>query len=305
MVGRELDDRRGAERHAGDAERRGRARGRRASGPTATGRRRRCAASRCSVRAGEILAVAGVAGNGQRELAEAITGMRPSTRGSIRGARAAGCAAATRGAAIRAGIAHVPEDRLGTGVAPSLSIASNSVLKSYRAARSRGPVLPLRPDPRRDADELIQPLRRARRRTHATPARQLSGGNLQKVVLGREFSGQPRVLVAASPTRGLDVGAIESVHGYLREAAADGVGDPPDQRGPRRDPRARATASSSCTRGASSARSTPQGATVERDRPADGGRGPRMTIRIERRLEQPRWLAVAVPVGSIVARVRC
>jgi len=59
--------------------------------------------------------------------------------------------------------------------------------------------------------------------THATPARQLSGGNLQKVVLGREFSAQPSVLVAASPTRGLDVAAIASVHGYLRQAAAEGV----------------------------------------------------------------------------------
>ncbi len=56
------------------------------------------------------------------------------------------------------------------------------------------------------------------------PARQLSGGNLQKVVLAREFHGRPRVLVAASPTRGLDVAAIETVHGYLRQAAADGVG---------------------------------------------------------------------------------
>ena len=57
----------------------------------------------------------------------------------------------------------------------------------------------------------------------ATPARQLSGGNLQKVVLAREFSGEPRVLVVAAPTRGLDVGAIETVHAYLRQAADDGV----------------------------------------------------------------------------------
>jgi ABC-type uncharacterized transport system ATPase subunit len=56
-----------------------------------------------------------------------------------------------------------------------------------------------------------------------TPARNLSGGNLQKLVLGREFDGDPRVLVAAQPTRGLDVGAIETVHAYLRQAAADGV----------------------------------------------------------------------------------
>ena len=59
--------------------------------------------------------------------------------------------------------------------------------------------------------------------TSATPARLLSGGNVQKVVLAREFSGRPQLLVAASPTRGLDVGAIETVHAYLRDAAADGV----------------------------------------------------------------------------------
>jgi simple sugar transport system ATP-binding protein len=170
-----------------------------------------------SVRAGEILAVAGVAGNGQRELAETITGLRAATRGriSVRGTR---LRAGDPRRAIRAGIAHVPEDRLGTGVAPSLSVASNTALKSYRAD---GPVLRRRRI-RRDADELIRRFD-VRGATHATPARQLSGGNLQKVVLGREFSARPSVLVAASPTRGLDVAAIASVHGYLREAAADGM----------------------------------------------------------------------------------
>jgi ABC-type uncharacterized transport system ATPase subunit len=170
-----------------------------------------------SVRAGEILAVAGVAGNGQRELAETITGLRAATRGriSVRGNR---LRAGDPRRAIRAGIAHVPEDRLGTGVAPSLSVASNTALKSYRAD---GPVLRRRRI-RRDADELIRRFD-VRGATHATPARQLSGGNLQKVVLGREFSARPSVLVAASPTRGLDVAAIASVHGYLREAAADGM----------------------------------------------------------------------------------
>jgi simple sugar transport system ATP-binding protein len=169
------------------------------------------------VRAGEILAVAGVAGNGQRELAEAITGLRPPTRGlmSVRGKRLAG---GDPRRAIRAGIAHVPEDRLGTGVAPSLTIASNTALKSYRG---HGPFLRRRLI-RRRADELIDRFD-VRGATHATPARQLSGGNLQKVVLGREFSAQPRVLVAASPTRGLDVAAIATVHGLLRDAAADGM----------------------------------------------------------------------------------
>jgi simple sugar transport system ATP-binding protein len=124
--------------------------------------------------------------------------------------------------AIRAGIAHVPEDRLHTGVAPSLSIASNVVLKSYRGRHvANGPLLKLRTI-REHAAQLIKRYD-VRGGTPELPARRLSGGNLQKVVLAREFSGEPRVLVAASPTRGLDVAAIETVHRYLREAAADGV----------------------------------------------------------------------------------
>jgi simple sugar transport system ATP-binding protein len=173
-----------------------------------------------TVRAGEILAVAGVAGNGQRELAETITGMRPALRGCLRlgGKELRG---GDPRAAIRAGIAHVPEDRLGTGVAPGLIVASNVVLKSYRGRdHSRGPFL-RRASIRRKAEELI---RRYDVRARATTvARQLSGGNLQKVVLAREFSGDPKVLVAASPTRGLDVAAIETVHGHLRDAAAGGM----------------------------------------------------------------------------------
>src|SRR5438270_850541 len=158
------------------------------------------------VRSGEIVAVGGVAGNGQRELAETIAGMRAPSKGSVRiGTRL------LRGgdprAAIAAGVAYVPEDRLGTGVAPSLSIASNLVLKSYRGpSASRGPFLRLGRI-RANAVELIRRYRIAAPGP-AAPARLLSGGNLQKVVLAREFSGQPRLLLAASPTRGLDVGAI-------------------------------------------------------------------------------------------------
>ena len=173
------------------------------------------------VRAGEIVAVAGVAGNGQRELAETIAGMRMPTEGSVRvDGKPLRCGDPR--AAIAARIAYVPEDRLGTGVAPSLSISWNLVLKSYRGAHSsRGPLLRLRRI-RESAVELIRGYRIAAPGPD-TPARLLSGGNLQKVVLAREFSGQPRLLVAASPTRGLDVGAIETVHAYLRDAAADGV----------------------------------------------------------------------------------
>ena len=174
------------------------------------------------LRAGEILAVAGVAGNGQRELAEAITGLRPRTAGHVRVAGRELRAGDPRDA-IRRGVAHVPEDRLGTGVSPGLSIAANGVLKSYREPPAcRGPLLRLG-EIRALAQRSIERYD-VRAPGPDTPARLLSGGNLQKVVLAREFQGNPRVLVAASPTRGLDVGSIETVQGYLRQAAADGVG---------------------------------------------------------------------------------
>jgi len=173
------------------------------------------------VRAGEIVAIVGVAGNGQRELAEAISGMRASTSGTVQVD-----GRALRGGdprhAIAAGIAHVPEDRLGTGLAPSISISRNAVLKSYRAPpASRGPFLALK-----RIGEIARSLMErydVKAPGPDTPARNLSGGNLQKLVLGREFGGDPKVLIAAQPTRGLDVGAIETVHAYLRQAAAGGV----------------------------------------------------------------------------------
>jgi general nucleoside transport system ATP-binding protein len=173
------------------------------------------------LRSGEILAVAGVAGNGQRELAEVIAGIRPRTAGTV----AVGGRELPRGdprAAITAGVAYIPEDRLGTGLAPSLSVARNVSLKRYREPpASRGPLLSLR-HMAEHARSLIHAYDVKAPGPHA-PVRNLSGGNLQKLVLGREFHGDPRVVVAAQPTRGLDVGAIETVHAYLREAAGNGV----------------------------------------------------------------------------------
>src|SRR5207253_9301667 len=149
-------------------------------------------------------------------LAGAITGVSHSAGGVVR----VGERVLRRGDprdAIESGIAHVPEDRLGTGVAPSLSIASNVVLKSYRSRDfSRGPVLLGRRVVKR-ANQLIKRYD-IKAPAPTLPPRQLSGGNLQKVVLGREFTGSPRVLVAAAPTRGLDVGAIDTVHDYLLDA---------------------------------------------------------------------------------------
>ena len=173
------------------------------------------------IRAGEIVGVAGVAGNGQRELAEAVTGLRALLRGVVR-VDGRELHSGDPRAAIAAGVAYVPEDRLGTGLAPSLSIAQNVALKRYRDAPvSRGPIILLR----RMRELALSLIKRydVKAPGPETPARNLSGGNLQKLVLGREFEGEPHVLIAAQPTRGLDVGAIETVHGYLREAASRGV----------------------------------------------------------------------------------
>ncbi len=174
-----------------------------------------------TVREGEIVGIAGVAGNGQRELAEAVSGMRGIDAGSISvgGRRLRG---GDPREAILAGVAHVPEDRLGTGLAPSLSVTSNVVIKTYRRrSLSHGPLLALR----RMRDTAVGIIGRYDVKTPGpgTPVRNLSGGNLQKLVLGREFEDDPLVLVVAQPTRGLDVGAIETVHSYLRDAAARGV----------------------------------------------------------------------------------
>jgi simple sugar transport system ATP-binding protein len=172
--------------------------------------------------AGEILGIAGVAGNGQRELAEVITGMRLRVTGNV----AVG-GISLRGAdprqAIELGVAHVPEDRLGTGVAPSLTIADNLILKDYR----QPPICTagfIRYDRVRiRAADLIERFD-IKAVSPQTPTRLLSGGNVQKVLLARELSGSPRVMVAASPTRGLDVAATESVRSLLLQAAAQGVG---------------------------------------------------------------------------------
>ena len=172
------------------------------------------------VRAGEIVAVAGVAGNGQLELAEAIAGLRRPTRGTIRiGGRAVRAGDAR--AAYEAGLGYVPEDRLGTGVAPNLSLSMNVELKSYREDQA-GPFLRLG-RMRERAERAIDRYQIKAPGPHAEAAT-LSGGNIQKVVLAREFAGKLKALIAASPTRGLDVSAVETVHKHLLEAAGRGVG---------------------------------------------------------------------------------
>jgi len=175
-----------------------------------------------SVGRGEIVGVAGVAGNGQRELAEVITGMRPATSGSVK----VGGKVLPNGHvrdAIESGLAHVPEDRLHTGLAAGLSVEHNIALKTYRTPPLSRFGMLRRKAISEKASGLVTQFD-VKTPDIATPVRLLSGGNVQKVLLSREFSTDPLVLVAASPTRGLDVGATETVRKRLIDAAEAGVG---------------------------------------------------------------------------------
>ena len=169
------------------------------------------------VRAGEIVGVAGVSGNGQRDLAELVAGLQAPTGGliSIGGVEMNG--AGTREMRSN-GLAYVPEDRLGTGLSPSLSIVDNMVL-----TRRRGLFVD-RKTAREEAERYIAELE-IKTPNAQTATRKLSGGNSQKVLLAREIFAQgddSKVLVVCSPTRGLDVGAVETVHKVLDEARAKG-----------------------------------------------------------------------------------
>ena len=173
------------------------------------------------VRAGETLGIAGVAGNGQRELAETITGLRPVTAGSI---RIGGKEITNRSAAeiARAGVAHIPEDRLATGLIGGMDLSENAILRDYaRPPLCSGPFLSSKAvsafTDRLIADHDVKtPNRWAKLRT-------LSGGNQQKLLLSRELAGEPRLIVAVHPTRGVDVGATEAIHEALRGQRARGA----------------------------------------------------------------------------------
>lgn len=175
-----------------------------------------------TVGAGEILAMAGVAGNGQRELAEVIAGLRSPARGTIR-VEGEELTPGDPRAAIDRGVAYIPEDRMRTGVSPNLSITDNLILKAYRDRTLRlGPLVSRRKAAAR-AREMMDRFD-IRASGPDTLVRQLSGGNVQRVVLARELSAKPRVIVASSPTRGLDVSATHDIRTMLIEAAAAGTG---------------------------------------------------------------------------------
>jgi simple sugar transport system ATP-binding protein len=183
-----------------------------------------------TVRSGEIVGLAGVAGNGQAELAQVITGLREASAGRVRlhGGTIVEAGGAGQGrsrlvrSVIDAGVSHIPEDRTHVGTAPNLSVTDNVIMKSYRTppilkgwsvdrtvARSKASEL-------RASYDIMAP-------SVETPARLLSGGNLQRLILAREISSEPRLMIAMQPTRGLDVGAIEGVQRLLLQQRERGA----------------------------------------------------------------------------------
>jgi len=172
------------------------------------------------VREGEIFGIAGVAGNGQRELAEVITGMRRCTAGSIY-LNNKNITNLSPGQIINLGVGHVPEDRLGTGLVPKLGAVDNVILKGYKGAYSRGLFLDYK-KASAETQKLIADFN-VKISDPGAPVSLLSGGNLQKLLLAREISSNPALLVAVYPVRGLDVGATEAVHRLLLEQRSRGT----------------------------------------------------------------------------------
>jgi simple sugar transport system ATP-binding protein len=172
------------------------------------------------VRAGEIVGIAGVDGNGQTELIDAIAGLRRAQSGTIRVAGRE-CRAATPREMLDVGVGHIPEDRQRRGLVLEFSIAENIALHDYAEPPDAqwGWLFPARLIER--ARMLIKQFD-VRGGGPLTPAGGLSGGNQQKVVAAREISRDPKVLIAAQPTRGLDVGAIEYLHRRLVEERDEG-----------------------------------------------------------------------------------
>jgi len=173
------------------------------------------------VRAGEIVGIAGVSGNGQRELGEAVACLRSPSKGSVQidGVELAGHKPI---AARRAGLGYVPEERMRDGVIGDFSVAENLMLiDSEKPTVSRHGFLRRR-SIRENAQNLVSTFD-IRTPGVDTPTRNLSGGNIQKLILARELSGDPKVLLVAQPTRGIDVAAARYIHDRLREQSRGGI----------------------------------------------------------------------------------
>ncbi|NLA71324.1 MAG: ABC transporter ATP-binding protein [Clostridiaceae bacterium] len=177
---------------------------------------------------GEILGIAGISGSGQRELCEAITGLHPIAGGSVLyqgfvdGFEVEeNLVGKTPNEITKRGVAlaFVPEDRLGMGLVPSLDMVDNIMLKSYRKNKS---FFVDRKKPQKVAERLVRDLEIVTPDVF-TPIRKLSGGNVQKVLVGREIDSEPRLLIVAYPVRGLDINSSYTIYRLLNEEKEKGV----------------------------------------------------------------------------------
>jgi ABC-type uncharacterized transport system ATPase subunit len=173
------------------------------------------------VRAGEIIGVAGVQGNGQTELVEVLTGLRPATGGTVR-ILGEDVTNATPRRITELGVAHVPEDRQQDGLVLAFPIFDNVVLSTYYLEPyAEGPVIQFE-EVYEYADRVVKEFD-VRTPSIILPAQTLSGGNQQKLIVAREFSRPIKLMIAAQPTRGLDVGSIEYIHRQIVRKRDSGV----------------------------------------------------------------------------------
>ena len=173
------------------------------------------------VHAGEIVGLAGVSGNGQRELAETLAGLRPVRRGRVL-LNGRDVTQGSPRAHIAAGQAYIPEERMREGAIKEFSVAENLILQDHgRAPYSHGSFLDFNAIASH-SKQLVEAFN-VKTPSLETPLKNLSGGNIQKLILARELSRRPTVLIAAQPTRGVDIGASEYIHQRLLEQRAAGT----------------------------------------------------------------------------------
>jgi ABC-type uncharacterized transport system ATPase subunit len=166
-----------------------------------------------TVRQKEILGVAGVSGNGQKELVEILFGMRKPSEGEVR-IHGEALEKGHPASAVRLGMARIPEDRMDTGLMMDLTVEENLILENHHAQGFQRWGLMNSEKIRQFSDDLIHAYDIKTSGGH-TVTKSLSGGNLQKVMVARELAGRPEAIVASQPTRGLDVGAMENIHQRL------------------------------------------------------------------------------------------
>ncbi|MFT4890243.1 MAG: ABC-type uncharacterized transport system ATPase subunit [Halobacteriales archaeon] len=175
------------------------------------------------VGAGEIVGIAGVSGNGQKELAECLVGVRSVDEGTI-AIDGVDLTGEHPRAFIDEGVSFIPEDRMKYGLAPSVSVMHNATIKDYRKDRFGNRLLDYG-ELEGYANELVEAFDvRGIQDVRTVTAGDLSGGNMQKLIVGREIYREPDVLIANQPTRGVDVGAIESIREFLLDQRSSGMG---------------------------------------------------------------------------------